>query len=67
MHFAVAAANLSIVRMLDEYNADATIANDDGICPIDISLTEDLKDIKLHFMAQQKYKNYDFSVGEYQV
>lgn len=51
MHFAVASQNLSIARMLDEYNADATIKNDDGICPIDIALSEDMKDIKLHFMS----------------
>ena len=61
MHFAVAAKNLSIVRMLDEYNADATIKNQDKICPINISVTEKLRDIKLHFIAQQKYKNYDFT------
>jgi hypothetical protein len=61
MHFAVASKNLSIVRMLDEYNADAQIQNQDGICPIDIAVTEDLRDIKLHFMAQTKYKNFDFS------
>jgi ankyrin repeat protein len=52
MHFAVAAKNLSMVRMLDEYAANATHKNIDGICPIDVSITEDLKDIKLHFIAQ---------------
>jgi ankyrin repeat protein len=52
MHFAVAAKNLSMVRMLDEYAANATHKNVDGICPIDVSITEDLKDIKLHFIAQ---------------
>jgi ankyrin repeat protein len=52
MHFAVAARNLSIVRLLDEYGADATIKNADGICSIDIAMTEELRDIKLHFMAQ---------------
>lgn len=52
MHFAVAARNLSMVRILDEYNADATIKNMDEICPIDMSITEDLRDLKLHFMAQ---------------
>jgi hypothetical protein len=51
MHFAVAAKNLSIVRMLDDYSADATLKNKDGICPIDIAITEDLKDIKFHFMG----------------
>jgi len=52
MHFAVMAKNLSIVRILDEYNADATIKNSSNVCPIDTALTEDLRDIKLHFMAQ---------------
>ena len=40
-----------MVRILDDYNGDATIKNTDGICPIDISISEDYKDIKLHFMA----------------
>lgn len=52
MHFAVAAKNLSMVRMLDEYGANATMKNIDGICPIDVSITEDLRDIKLHFIGQ---------------
>ena len=52
MMFAVSAKNLSMVRMLDEYGADATIKNLDGVCAIDVALTEDLRDIKLHFMAQ---------------
>ena len=51
MHFAVAAKNLSMVRMLDEYGANATIPNVDGICAIDVSITEDLKDIKMHFIG----------------
>ena len=61
MHFAVAAKNLSMVRMLDDYGANATHKNVDGICAIDVSITEDMRDIKLHFLAQQKYKNFDFS------
>lgn len=60
MHFAVASKNLSIVRLLDEYNGDATIKNLDDVCAIDIAISEDFRDIKLHFMAQQKYKNFDF-------
>lgn len=51
MHFAVAGKNLTMVRLLDEYNADATIKNVDDVCPIDIAVTEDFRDIKLHFMA----------------
>ena len=61
MHFAVAAKNLSMVRMLDEYGANATNKNVDGICAIDVSITEDMRDIKLHFLGQQKYRNFDFS------
>lgn len=39
MHFACYGQNLSIVRLLDEYNADATIKNDIGICAIDVAIT----------------------------
>lgn len=52
MFYAVATKNLSLVRILDEYNADATIKNLEGICPIDLALTHNLRDIKLHFMSQ---------------
>jgi hypothetical protein len=48
------------VKLLDDYGADATIKNDEDKSPIDIAIKEDLKDIKLHFMSQQKYKNFDF-------
>jgi hypothetical protein len=51
MHFAAAGQNLTLVRILDEYNADATIKNDDGVCPIDIALSENYRDLKLHFMS----------------
>ena len=63
MHTAVASNNLRLVRLLEEYNGDATIKNVDGVSPIDVSITEDLRDIKLFFMSLQKYKNYDFSMG----
>jgi len=52
MHFAVAAKNLSLVRMLDDYGANGIDKNNDGICPIDLAITEDMRDIKLHFLAQ---------------
>ena len=61
MHFAVAAKNLSMCRMLDDYGANAIHKNADGICAIDVSITEDLRDIKLHFLSQSKYKNFDFT------
>jgi hypothetical protein len=50
-----------MVRMLDDYGANGTHKNNDGICPIDVAITEDMRDIKLHFLAQQKYKNFDFT------
>ena len=50
-----------MVRLLDEYNADARIPNKNEETAIDISITEDIKDIKLHFMSQQRYKNVNFN------
>lgn len=51
MHFAVSSQSLKMVKVLDEYGADATKRNIDDICPIDISITEDIKDIKFHFSS----------------
>jgi ankyrin repeat protein len=48
---AVATENISIVKLLDENGADATIQNEDGACPIDIAITDNLKDIVLYFMS----------------
>lgn len=39
MHFAVASKNVSLVKLLDEYNSDATIKNAEGLCPIDLAMT----------------------------
>ena len=50
-----------MVKILDEYGADATLQNIDEICPIDIAITEDIKDIKFHFSSLARYKTYDFS------
>lgn len=61
MHYAVMQGNLSVVRMLDEYGADATIKDQMEISAIDYAITENKREIKLHFMGQQKYKNFDFS------
>lgn len=49
LHYAVSNQSLSMVRVLNEYGADGNIRNEDDICPIDICLTEDFKDIKLYF------------------
>jgi len=46
--------------LLEEYGADGLAKNVDDICPIDMAITEDIKDIKMHFMSLPKYKNYDF-------
>ena len=51
MHFAVAVQNLSIVKMLDDFGADATVKNSDDLCPIEIAQNDDSKEIVLHFMA----------------
>lgn len=61
MHFAVSNNNLRSVKLLDEYGADGTQVNVDDICPIDISITEDFKDIKMHFLGQSKYSQFDFT------
>ena len=61
MHVAVSSKQIQMVRLLDLYNADASVKNSDGISPIDIAVTEDIKDIKLHFLSQRKYKKIDFS------
>ena len=55
MHFAVANQNLRIVKTLEEFGANATLRNDDDICPIDTSITEDFKDIKMFFTSLSKY------------
>ena len=60
LHMAVASRSLSIVRVLEEYNGDATIQNKDGITAIDIALTEEIKDVKLYLMSSPKYKHYEF-------
>ncbi len=51
MHHAVAAKDLSIVRLLEDFGADATIKNEEGITPIDMAITENIRDIKLYFMS----------------
>ena len=62
MHMAVAQRNVNLVKVLDTYNADARIKNIDGVSAIDIAITEDLRDIKLHFMSQPKYKDVNFAI-----
>ena len=54
------AKNLAIVRLLDEYDGDARIKNKAEMSPIDLTIIDDIKDIKLHFMAQSKYSDLSF-------
>jgi len=61
MHLAVAQQSIAMVRVLDTYGADGRIKNMDGISAIDVAISEDIRDIKLHFMSQTKYRNTDFS------
>jgi len=61
LHYSVANRQLRLVKLLEDYNADGTLPNEDDICPIDISITEDIKDIRMYFMSLNKYRNFDFS------
>jgi hypothetical protein len=51
MHFAVAADSLPLVKLLDDYGADATIKNLEEECAIDIAQRDDLKELVSHFMS----------------
>ena len=61
MHFAVTINSLPIVKLLDDFGADATIKNMEEECPIDLAQKEDQKELIAHFMSQSKYKNFKFS------
>ena len=58
---AVALGHVHMVRILDEAGADARIKNVDDISAIDVSVTEEIRDVKLHFMQQKKYQGYKFN------
>ena len=49
------------MRLLEEFGSDGTLQNHDGLCPIEQSIVDDIKDIKMYFMSLGKYKSYDFS------
>ena len=61
MHMAVAQQSVAMVRTLDQYGADARIKNKDGVSAIDVAITQDIRDIKLHFMSNNKYRKESFS------
>ena len=61
MHLAVASQSLQMVRTLDNYGADARLKNVDDVSAIDIAISENIRDVKLHFMANNKYKSENFA------
>ena len=61
MHMAVAQQSVAMVRTLDNYGADARIRNMDDVSAIDLAVSQDIRDIKLHFMSNRKYVKENFS------
>jgi len=59
MHHAVAQRSLPLVRLLDEFDADATIINIDDFSAIDIAIMEDIKDVKVFLCSRQRYKDVE--------
>jgi hypothetical protein len=55
MHYAVDKKNLKIVRLLDEFGADARIQNNMKFSSIDLAVKDDIKEIKMHFMSKAMY------------
>ena len=51
-----------MVRLLEDYNADATIKNNFDMSPIDRAVAFDIKDIKLFFMSKTKYSKESFEL-----
>ena len=60
---AVAQQSLPMVRILDKYGADGRIKNIDEVCPLDIAVSENIRDIKLFMMGRSSYKSYNFGPG----
>lgn len=50
--FATMFDNLELVKLLDQFGADATVQNDNGVCAIELAQRENKKEILLHFMSQ---------------
>ena len=49
MHYAVFNESAKAVRLLDEMGGNAAIKNLDDVCPIETSIIEDIRDIKMYF------------------
>jgi hypothetical protein len=55
MHLAVVKKDKLLVKLLDQYNGDAKMPNNDGVSAIDTVIIEDIRDIRLYFQTQHKY------------
>lgn len=62
MHFAVKKRNMSMIKLLDEFDADARIKNGNDMSAIDLAVTEDLKEQKIFFMSRAKYSSEKFEL-----
>jgi len=60
MHYAVMKEDITMVRLLDEYGADARIKNKSDMSAIDMTITQDVRDVKVFFMSRAKYTNETF-------
>lgn len=60
MHYAVMKEDIKMVKLLDEFGADAKIKNQSDMSAIDISVSEDLKEVKVFFMSRSQYSQESF-------
>lgn len=51
-----------MVRLLEEYNADARIKNNNEMSAIDLAVVNDQKELKLFFMSKTKYGSESFEL-----
>jgi len=49
-----------MVKLLDEFGADAKIKNQSDMSAIDLSISDDIKDVKVFFMSRAKYSQESF-------
>jgi ankyrin repeat protein len=58
MHLAIGMKSLPLVRLLDQYYADANVQNIDKVTPLEIAITENIRDIKMYLLSQKRYQGY---------
>lgn len=51
-----------MIKLLDEFDADARIKNGNDMSAIDLAVTEDLKEQKIFFMSRAKYSSEKFEL-----